>query len=253
MLTYRLNLLNSSVDYFILAEATHTHAGFTKPLFFEENKSLFKEFEHKIIHIIVDNFPFKKENETSPFKAGYQWANEEWQRDALKRGLSLLSIADEDQIVLCDLDEIPNPATLAKLRTAPVTKLCILQMDMYFYTLQNKLHDPWRHARVAPYSYVKNLGSYSKQFRFGPTTTIINAGGWHLSYFMSPLGISNKIKNFAHQEFNQSEYTEPELIRKRIEKCSDPYDRQDITIQKISILTNTNLPPLYETYLSAFC
>uniref|UniRef100_A0A6C0KW60 Uncharacterized protein n=1 Tax=viral metagenome TaxID=1070528 RepID=A0A6C0KW60_9ZZZZ len=253
LLKYRLNLLNSSVDYFVLAEATHTHTGFSKPLYFQENKALFKEFEHKIIHVIVNDFPFKKENERAPFKEGYSWTNEQWQRDALKRGLSSLSIANEDQIILCDLDEIPNPATLTNLQKNPATNLCILQMDMYFYTLQNKLQDPWRQAKIAPYSYVKNVGSYSKNIRFGNTNTIINSGGWHLSYFMSPSSISNKMKNFAHQEFNRTEFTEPNVIRTRIEKGSDPYDRHEVIVQKISISENTNLPPLYETYLSAFC
>ena len=249
LLNYRLNVLNSSVDYFILAEATHTHAGFSKPLFFKDNKDLFKGFEHKIIHIIVDDFPFKKENETSPFLEGYQWANEKWQRDAIKKQVDLLGLADEDLIVLCDLDEIPNPVSL----NADITEFCILEMDMYYYNLEYKLPKPWHHARVAPYSYVKNISSYSKNFRFGPTKIIIKGGGWHLSYFMSPHLISNKLKHFAHQEFNHLEFTEPEIIRKRIEVGVDLFGRPHSRPQKIILSKNTNLPPLYQKYLSSFC
>ena len=248
LLKYRFHVLNLSVDYFILAEATHTHAGFSKPLFFEENKALFKEFEHKIIHIIVDDFPFKKENELEPFKERYQWTNERWQRDAIKKKIDLLGLADEDQIMLCDLDEIPNPAVLLK----GVTTLSILEMDMYYYTLQYKMRDPWHLARIAPYSFVKKIDSYSNHMRLVPTKKIIKAGGWHLSYFMSPLSISNKLKNFAHQEFNRSEFTEPELIRARIEKGHDLFLRKQVVLQKISSSENTNLPPLYQKYLSAF-
>ena len=248
LLKYRFHVLNLSVDYFILAEATHTHAGFSKPLFFEENKALFKEFEHKIIHIIVDDFPFKKENELEPFKERYQWRNEQWQRDAIKKKIDLLGLADEDQIILCDLDEIPNPAVLRTI----VTTLCILEMDMYYYTLQYKMREPWHLARIAPYSFVKKIGSYSNHMRLASVGKIIKAGGWHLSYFMSPLSISNKLKNFAHQEFNRSEFTEPELIRARIEKGHDLFLRKQVVLQKINSSENTNLPPLYQKYLSAF-
>ena len=57
MLDYRLHVLNHVVDYFILVEATHTHVGNPKPLFFQENKELFAPYLHKIIHIVVDDFP----------------------------------------------------------------------------------------------------------------------------------------------------------------------------------------------------
>ena len=62
MLTYRLNILNDIVDYFVLVEATHTHVGKEKPLFYKENKHLFEKFNHKIIHIVVDDFPNKYPN-----------------------------------------------------------------------------------------------------------------------------------------------------------------------------------------------
>ena len=41
LLTYRLNLLNNIVDYFIIVESTHTFIGKEKKLFFNDNKHLF--------------------------------------------------------------------------------------------------------------------------------------------------------------------------------------------------------------------
>ena len=43
MLTYRLNILNDVVDYFVLVEATHTFTGKEKGLFYNKNKELFKK------------------------------------------------------------------------------------------------------------------------------------------------------------------------------------------------------------------
>lgn len=59
LLTYRFNLLNNIVDYFIIVESTHTFVGKEKKLFFNDNKQLFENFTNKIIHIIVDDLPYK--------------------------------------------------------------------------------------------------------------------------------------------------------------------------------------------------
>ena len=59
LLNYRLNILYNVVDYFIIVESTHTYVGKEKKLFYNDNKHLFEKFNDKIIHIIVDDFPFK--------------------------------------------------------------------------------------------------------------------------------------------------------------------------------------------------
>ena len=53
LLEIRLNILDKYVDYFVLVEATETFSGKPKKLYYEENKHLFKKFEHKIIHHIT--------------------------------------------------------------------------------------------------------------------------------------------------------------------------------------------------------
>ena len=46
-------------------------------------------------------------------------------------------------------------------------------------------------------------------------------GGWHLSYFMTPEKIVEKLKSFVHQEYNQPPYTDVEYIKEKIEKGED--------------------------------
>ena len=89
LLTYRLNILNDTVDYFVLVESTHSFVGKEKPLFYQENKHLFEKFNHKIIHIIVDDFPHKYPN--IDFEKKEQWINERFQRDCISRGIDKLS------------------------------------------------------------------------------------------------------------------------------------------------------------------
>ena len=59
LLKYRINILNNIVDYFVIIESTHTFIGKEKKLYYNNNKHLFDKFKDKIIHIIVNDFPYK--------------------------------------------------------------------------------------------------------------------------------------------------------------------------------------------------
>jgi beta-1,4-mannosyl-glycoprotein beta-1,4-N-acetylglucosaminyltransferase len=59
MLKYRLSILNEYVDYFVLVESNYTYSGKLKELFYEKNKEMFEDFNHKIIHIILPELPYK--------------------------------------------------------------------------------------------------------------------------------------------------------------------------------------------------
>ena len=62
LLTYRLSILNEYIDYFVLVEARYSFSGKPKELYYENNKDLFKKFNKKIIHIILDDLPYKFPN-----------------------------------------------------------------------------------------------------------------------------------------------------------------------------------------------
>ena len=99
LLTYRLNLLNNIVDYFIIVESTHTFVGKEKSLFFNENKHLFEKFTNKIIHIIVDDFPHKYPNVN--ISNNDVWNNEIFQRNAISRGInSIENLTESDLIII---------------------------------------------------------------------------------------------------------------------------------------------------------
>ena len=110
MLSFRLKELNDVVDHFILAEATLTHAGEPKELIYQNNKHLFEEYNHKIIHIIVDDMP------TDVSHIAKAWDREIHQRNCLMRGIEQLDIKDTDIILVNDCDEIPNPELLEQMK-----------------------------------------------------------------------------------------------------------------------------------------
>jgi beta-1,4-mannosyl-glycoprotein beta-1,4-N-acetylglucosaminyltransferase len=250
MLTYRLNILNNVVDFFVLVEATHTHVGKVKPLFYQENKHLFEKFNHKIIHVIVDDFPHKYPNIN--IEKEEQWINEKFQRNCISRGINKLSLQNNDIITITDLDEIPNPKVLELMKNNGIkVSINILEMDFYYYNLNSRLDHLWYHSKILTFEKYKELNIVCDKIRFYSCPIIKNAG-WHLSYFGDDKFIKNKIENFGHQELNIDLFTNQEKIQNRIKNTQDLFDRPTKLIY-INIEDNDNLPPLFETYLSAFC
>ena len=250
LLTYRLNLLNNIVDYFIIVESTHTFVGKEKNLFYNENKHLFEDFNKKIIHIIVDDFPYKHFN--ANIHNNDVWTNEIFQRNAISRGISCISnLSNSDVIIISDLDEIPDPFTLISIKKCNiVVDINILEMDLYYYNLNNKFNFKWDSCKILSYKKYIELNTSCNNIRNTPCSKILN-GGWHLSYFGDKYFIQNKIQNFSHQELNNSEYTDLEKIEKRIKNSRDLYDR-DFNIINIKIEDNTYLPIDYDKYLNKY-
>ena len=263
MLKYRLNVLNDSVDYFVLVEANQTFLGKPKPLYFKDNCHLFEKYREKIIHIIVDlpylypNIDYKN---NKPFQNydyhenGEQWINEAFQRHCITRAFDKLQIEPEDFIIVSDLDEIINPKILYTMKTSNIYfDFYKLEMDLYYYNLHNKLLEKWYHPYIMSYKYYTNIINtnmstedshirlYLSELRLyinNEGMLYIKNGGWHLSYFGDVNFIQNKYLNYAHVE---SGCPDASIIQHEI----DNY-------KKKSIQDNDNLPPLYLEYLQNF-
>lgn len=264
LLNYRLHILNNVVDYFVLVESTHTHSGMEKELIYQNNKEKFQLFHHKIIHIIVDDFPYKYPNINYDNKSynSHSWHNEKFQRNCIVRGIQQLSLTDDDVIIISDLDEIPDPTTLLKIKNNEINiTLNALHMDFYYYNLNSKKENMWNGSKILLYKYFNELHRQNltcsdirlKNICINQNEYIIQNGGWHLSYFGDAHFIKNKLENFAHQEYNNNEYANVEKIEKRVTMGVDLFERPyNEGIIMIPIKENPYLPPEYETYLQKF-
>lgn len=214
LLEIRLNILNASVDKFVLVEATKTHANTNKPLYFAENRDKYQKFLHKIIHIVVEDYP--------PYENS--WTFEKHQRNCIMRGLQ--SCQDHDTILISDLDEIPNPKKIIKYQRR--RGISTLKQKMFYYYLNNiNIKKPfWADtpSKMCLYEEMKknNLSPQKIRFKNG---RIIKNGGWHFSYLGGAEKIVEKIQSFAHQEYNQNQYTNIEIIKKKIENGQDIFNR----------------------------
>jgi len=257
MLTYRLNLLNDVVDYFIIVESLYTFTGKEKKLFYNENKHLFENFSNKIIHIILNSLPYINEcdNIDNIDNASEIWNNEFYQRNAISLGINhIKDLSELDIIIISDVDEIPDPLTLSKIKNAEITvDINTLEMDLYYYNLNTRFKNKWLVSKIITY---KKYNEYTESniscngIRYGGGEIIKN-GGWHLSYFGDKYYIQNKIQNFSHQKYNIPEFTDINKIEERMKNNIDLFNR-NMDTEQIKIEDNTYLPPNYLKYLNKY-
>ena len=255
LLNYRLNLLNDVVDYFVLVESTKTFVGKNKPLFYDENKKQFSKFNHKIIHIIVDDMPFEQQHIN--INNNEQWKNEMHQRRCINRGLKQLVLNNNDLIIIADIDEFINPQILRQILTSKNNiEVAILQMDFYYYNLNCKRNEKWNWVKICSYEYFLKHSEDCQHIRDTFNCSIYINAGWHLSYFGDVNFIKNKIQNFSHQELNTDYFTNNDSIQDKIENCKDIFERELTSetnnMKYINVNDNNNLPLMYDIYLTNY-
>lgn len=219
ILKLRLHVMAPIVDKFVISEATETFSGMKKPLYYQENKELFKEFEDKIIHVVVDDTP-----------EGYTHDRDTFQKNAVGRGLT--GCTDEDIIIFSDLDEIPNPEKVKEIiekirrkeddaqdkvfHLAQRLFYCYLNMEetsgnllAYCGEFAGVERKKWLGSKVCSYKVARTmpLGElrWPKCKEFGVR---VDDGGWHFGYMGGSKEkdvrkrVAEKVRSAAHQEYN---------------------------------------------------
>lgn len=205
LLELRLETFYDIVDRFVIVEADKTHANLPKPFNFAEHVRDFEKYLPKI-HYVMDN-------SVVPYKGVGDWSIEHNQRNSIIKGLD--DAAPDDLIMISDLDEFPDPATLKTIRrtfsgtnelvdfiafydTAPYTigKLVPFHSGMRindFLELspvgcQQKFHSyyfnwvcndlPWAGTVIGKFKHMENPQAFRNVREVLPR--IVN-GGWHFS------------------------------------------------------------------------
>ncbi|MBO7721480.1 MAG: hypothetical protein J6T01_03645 [Kiritimatiellae bacterium] len=241
LLEIRLNVLKDAVDRFVLVEATRTHTGAPKPLFYAENKARLAAFADRIIHVVADDFAAADAIAGERERA---WAVENIQRNAIARGLS--GAAPGDTVLISDLDEIPDPAAVRKAAGSPGITRLGMRIYNYYLNFRNYSTPQWTlGTQVLSYAAFTDPATY-RGFRFGefaiasvnapPSATMIRMGrqnrfirdaGWHFTYLGGVEAVRRKIMSIAHTEYNTPETRSDEWIKARIAAGEDPFRRGD--------------------------
>ena len=231
----RFNVLKDVVDKFVVVEGTLTHTGKPKPLYFHENRERFAAFKDKIIHVVVDDFPAPPEGYS---ERDASWMREDFQRNAMVRGLK--DAKPTDLVMISDVDEIPRPEVIERLKRRPVKGVVALGIEVFCYYLNFKnythyeitapklltyatLIDPQTYAGMRP------LVNHDPWVNRGPTMTNIRCirpdrvakhAGWHFSYLGGAEAIIRKIGSIAIEYANEKN-TNAAWLSEVIEKGED--------------------------------
>ena len=223
----RFNILKEVVDKFVVCESIYDHRGNKKKINF--NKEKYLSYHYKIEHIILKE-PFPKKN--------IPWENQALQREYIFEGLKDLD--ESDLVMFSDPDEIPNPNTLKNLILKK--KYGIFAQNMFTYKLNilNKFESPWEGNRIRKKKDLKSIDwlrqkIVSKNLKYPlwrldkeKNIQIINDGGWHFNYLLTPEQISKKLKSLAETRWDKEEFCSVEIIKKKIKDKVDLFDRGHI-------------------------
>ncbi len=232
LLELRLNLLDECVDYFVIVESAITFQGEEKEYLFEKNRSRFAKFEKKIIHYKVEkysldfaNLPYISEPRSVDDKIlntiykhidacphfdkqkEFWWGNDFYQRECIRRALAVANPASDDLILISDVDEIPNPGALIKIKKDILsTSLVCLRQHEFCYYLNYYHNSDWVGTCCFLYGGFSdaslNAIRFSTKRDEGFSPEIVNNGGWHFTSIGSVEAIQKKIKSWGHRELN---------------------------------------------------
>ena len=232
LLELRLNALDSCVDYFVIVESGITFQGEEKEYLFEKNRSRFAKFADKIIHFKVEKYSldfsdlpyiaaprsvddeilnaiYKYIDDCPHFdkKKEFWWGNDFYQRECIWRALAVANSAPDDLILISDVDEIPNPETLIKIKNdISSTSLFCLRQHEFCYYLNYYHNSDWVGTCCFLFGEFSNVSLNAIRFSTkrdeGLSPQIVNKGGWHFTSIGSIDAIKKKIKSWGHRELN---------------------------------------------------
>jgi len=212
LLEMRLTELDGVVDHFVVVEGVKTHSNQPKLLYFKENAERFARWKDRIIHVVVDDYP----------EFTNAWDNERHQRDSILKGL--VGCQDDDIIIISDVDEIPRAHMVETYN--PKTGIGFVEQDLYYYFLDCQCTHKWNWLRILPWKLMK--GMTPCQVRYFPATeNIIPNGGWHFSFMGGVDRIIDKVKAYAHQEYNTPDFLDPKRLLEKVRAGEDIFGRDE--------------------------
>lgn len=242
LLDIRLNTLDKFIDKFIIVESMFTHSGKKRELIFDIKK--FQKFKDKIDYLVVESLPKGIEpinsydaddiKESKIILNAYR--REHHQRNSI---LNLLKSAEpNDQVIISDVDEIPN---LENINFNEIkNKIILFNQKMFYYKFNLILENMnWYGSKSCK---MKNLTSpqwlrdvKDKKYPLWRIDALfsekkyndvffVQDGGWHFTNIKTPEEIDKKLRSYLHHiEYDQSNISAKE-IDKMIKEKKPVYD-----------------------------
>ena len=230
LLDIRLNTLDKFIDKFIIVESMFTHSGKKRELIFDIKK--FQKFKDKINYLVVESLPKGIEpinsydaddiKESKIILNAYR--REHHQRNSI---LDLLKSAEpNDQVVISDVDEIPN---LENINFNEIkNKIILFNQKMFYYKfnlilenmnwhgsksckMKNLISPQWlRDVKDKKYPLWRIDALFSEK-KYNDVF-FVQDGGWHFTNIKTPEEIDKKLRSYLHHiEYDQSNISAKEI------------------------------------------
>lgn len=187
MLKLRLEETAGMVDMHVLAEAETTHRMVPKPLHYASAGKSLARYASRIVPVVAE-LPGAED----------PWVNEHAQRDAAWAQVDKVA-SDRDWVLICDVDEIPSPSLLARLRSGqmPGDEVAAVRMKVFIHHARFRVPDEYVPPQcvVATAGYIRRHGGSLAAVRDGRASyPVIEDGGWHFSWFGGPDAAREKLE-----------------------------------------------------------
>ena len=242
LLDIRLNILNKFVDQFVIVESTFTHSGQKRNLVFDLQK--YKKFKDKIKYYVVEKKPDMVETinsyDTDHVKENKTIMNAVWFENSQRNAINnLLGSADaNDQIIISDVDEIPNLESIDIKNLN--NKIILFEQAIFYYKLNRYLPNfKWYGTKACKKKHLESpqwlRNIKNKKYSFFRLDTLfskskyidkyyIKNGGWHFSNLKNSKDIEIKLKSYLHHRDYESEELGIEKIKELIKENKTIYD-----------------------------
>lgn len=225
LLRIRLRELAESVDVFVLIEGSLTHTGHPKPFYFEEQKDLFTDYSHKIVHRGV----------TLPLDNANTWGREILQRTAINYTLAELGPDEDDIILSSDIDEIAHARAIEEYRCRG--DICCLEEKTYHYNLNCLMAAPTLDPKICRYRQLKEFGAADLRYCHARyDIPVLRDAGWHLSFMGGTEKIIEKLRSYAHydeRDPNTRVYLSRENVEQSVRDRKSLFLRDDVKYLKV--------------------
>ncbi len=213
LLEIRLNSQAPFVDRFVLCECPVTHSGKPKPLYYNENKERFKDFN--VTYLVVDDY--EKYMNWYPGDGMAERCSsakriENHQRDFMANGIR--DVDSEAIILICDADEILNLEAYEGEEGSFLQEYYCYYLNVYMKRGRGPIA-----IKKKNLDYFGGMTDARSKMKHGT----IAGYGWHFTCLGSTEELLQKIDSCYHQNFNTEEVqTRLEESRKNL---VDPYLR----------------------------
>ena len=231
LLEIRLETLKDVVDVFVIGSCEYSHSGIKKGVDYIPNEFQ-QKFHGKILFYDIPYIP-----NPDP------WHNEQYGREYLYEKI-YDRLDNSDMLLVCDLDEIPNPENI-KEESRKLVKPVTFCGDYFLFCL-----DLWGRKSIDGYLIHSNwvngtnlnwLRSHRTNFQHPDLFKHVTDSSWHFSSVGSPEWIAKKMSYFGHCNEFTGDVRNPEYIRQLIKgKCGNFKLDQPNVLQEWNV---NKLPP----------